>query len=378
MVIIPDVRGFLSYLALFGLLLGICADVRAIAVADLATSEASPANAGYSFNWDYVYKYKNSSSVAVDHYWILTAAHVADDTFNGDIIMDGVTNYQQEVVFHSSADLALVRFDKPFPGYYALHGGEIYHTEGSGRNGVTVYDPLIMVGFGYTGIVTQTTFTQTDGTGTKRWGTNRGTSEITVNSTQCFKMTFDLSDTDYEAGANVNDSGGPVFIQDGVDWKLTGITLFRQPNDPPFTENYSAMIHDYIDWTTNGIPDYDTDMDGLPDWWETLYGGNATSMVASVDLDNDDFTNYEEWLADTVPTNGTSFLEILNESTPTNLVFSSSTNRKYQVEYRTDLVNTNEIWGIEEAWFDGASPQTGQSVSTVSSNRFYRVRAKLR
>jgi len=168
-----------------------------------------------------------------------------------------------------------------------------------------------------------------------------------------------------------------VFATNATGWVLAGINAYRSGSNP-YTGNDAVKMADYVDWIKSVITDYDTDMDGLPDWWETLYGGNATSMVASVDLDSDDFTNYEEWLADTVPTNETSFLEILDFSTETNLVFSSSTNRTYLVEYRTNLANTNEIWQVEVDWFAGYLFQTVQSVSTVSSNRFYRVRAKLR
>lgn len=371
-------RRNLIYILLGGLLSGACVDALALATSNDVISAQSPANEGYSLNWDYVYKYKGSSSVAIDHYWILTAGHVADDPFNSDIVVNGVTNHQQEVFFHATADLALVRFEQPFPGYYPLHEGEI-HDGGWWLS--RTYDPLVMVGFGYPGAVTASTFTQSGSTGTKRWGTNRGTSELTLNDTECFKMEFDLADTDHEAGANVNDSGGPVFIDAGTDdWKLAGITLFRQPDNPPYTENAAALVSDYIGWIKSVVVDYDTDMDGLPDWWETEHGGDATSMAASVDLDVDSFTNYEEWLADTNPTNGNSLLEIMGYSTVTNLVFSSSTNRKYQVEYRTDLTNTNETWlpegGVDD-WFIGSLSQTVHSVSDTSSNRFYRVRAKL-
>ena len=279
-------RRQLSCFIMFGLLLGTCVDVLGIATSNDVISAQSPVNQGYTFNWDYIYKYKNASSVAVDHYWILTALHVADDAPSGDLLIDGETYTQQEIVFHPTADLALVRYDKPFPGYYGLHSGEISQRD----RGQTTYDPLIMSGYGYPGTVTATTFSQSGSAGIKRWGTNRGVSEAMVDadigggvikSTQCFRTTFVLGDTTFEAGANTYDSGGPVFIDRDGSWSLTGILLYR----PTTSENRAAMIHDYIDWVTNSIPDYDTDMDGLPDWWETLYGGNATSMDATADLD---------------------------------------------------------------------------------------------
>ncbi|VGO20371.1 trypsin-like serine protease [Pontiella sulfatireligans] len=354
----------------------------AIAVADESAATNSPTGYGYSLDWDYIYQYQGASSVAVDHYWILTAAHVADDgRSTTNLTINGELYRQQEIVFHPTADLALVRYDKPFPGYYALHAGEISTTVGSGKNKVTTYNPLIMAGYGYPGVVTATTFTQSGSTGTKRWGTNKGSGSTStvpadigggvIKSTICFPTTFDLSGTAFEAGANIYDSGGPVFIEVASEWELTGINLYREGATSPYTGNSAAMIHDYLDWITNSIPDYDTDMDGLPDWWEAQYG----PLSAGDDADKDGFTNYEEWLADSVPNDSNSFLRVTNYSTPTNVTFSSSTNRKYQIEFRTNLVEG--VWEEEGGWFAGSAPQTSAPVSTPTSNRFYRVRANL-
>ena len=68
---------------------------------------------------------------------------------------------------------------------------------------------------------------------------------------------------------------------------------------------------------------------------------------------------------------------MMDYTNATSVVFSSSTNRKYQVQYRIDIADTNEIWETEVDWFDGSLSQTVQSVSIPTSNRFYRVRAKL-
>ncbi len=368
---------------LAGLVAGALPDAAAIAVADLPTSEASPTNDGYAINWDYVYKYKNASSVAVDWYWILTAAHVADDGPSGNLIIGGETYTQQQIVYHPTADLALVRYDKPFPGYYSLHEGEI----NNGKKGPQlVWDPLIMVGYGYAGTVAATTFTQSGTAGIKRWGTNRGTGESLVNtdvggtagerSTQCFSMTFGLSDTTHEAGGNVYDSGGPLFIYRESAWSLTGINLYRDGANP-YTGNRAALIPDYVSWIQSVVVDYDTDMDGLPDWWETAFAGDALSMAAADNADGDGFTNYEEWLADTVPTNSASFPWIGAYTNAAQVAFGSSSNRQYQIEYRLDLADTNGVWGIEVPWFPGAHPQTEKTVTTLSSNRFFRLRVRL-
>ena len=359
--------------------------VHGIATADNAISADDPANYGYSLNWDYIYKYKNASSVAVDHYWILTASHVADDGGTGSLSIDVETYTQQEIIFHPTADLALVRYDKPFPGYYPLHDGVIHN----GKNGPQrVWDTLLLTGYGRTGAVTAVTFNNgPGGNGTKRWGTNEGVSQNTYGvdmggtvgfrSSECFTTSFNLLDTSHEAGSTQFDSGGPVFTERNGEWYLAGTTiLIIGPN--PYTGNAIVETSIYRDWIIDNIPDYDTDMDGLPDWWETLYVGNPTSLVAGVDWDGDDFSNYEEWIADTIPNDSNSYLRVATYTNAVEIIFDSSTNRRYQVEFRADLADTNETWQTEVPWFEPSSTQTVQSVSASASNRVYRVGVKLR
>jgi len=382
---------------LAALLIGLSSSARGIALADLPTGEISPTNEGYTFNWDYVYNYKGSSASAVDHYWILTAAHVADDGGTGNLTIGGETYTQQEVVYHAqaddpdnnpTADLALVRYDKPFPGYYLLN------------TSIPVDGEIIFCGYGHSGNVVSTTtdgyFTSNGGShSTKRWGTNRidyeisrtysGPSPLGTTMNEGFDITISTTKgnagkTAYEAGGNVYDSGSGMFYNDGGVWKLTGhMTLrYETATSGRYAGNFAVGTRHYIAWIKSVITDYDSDQDGLPDWWEAEYGMDETSMVATNDLDNDHFTNYEEWLADTIPTNGNSFLELGAYTNTAEIVFSSSTNRDYQIQYRLDLTDTNAVWATEVDWFAGTGPDHTTSVSTVSSNRFYRIRARLR
>jgi hypothetical protein len=364
---------------------------RAIATADNSISASNPTNYGYSINWDYVYKCNNSSSVAVDRYWVLTAAHVADDGF-GTLTVNGETYTRQEVIYHDTADLALERYDKPFPGYYLLHDGEIFTTSGSGRNKITVFDELLMMGFGRTGVVTSVSFSNgPGGNGLKRWGTNKGSSTLgsTINSsvggaagdrsTTCFPTTFILGDTAYEAGAAQYDSGGPAFVSSDGEWKVAGINLYLIGSDP-YTGNYLGEISSYRDWIISNIPDYDSDMDGLPDWWEAEYTGNSTSMVASADSDSDGFSNYQEYIADTNPTNAASFFEVSGFSALTNQTvwFNGSTGREYQVFYTTnDLADTNLFWTAANSPVAGTGTNSSITVTNTEEKAFYRLQATL-
>jgi hypothetical protein len=321
----------------------------------------------------------------VDHYWLLTAAHVGDNGV-ANIMINGEIYYQQDIVFHDQADLALVRFDKPFPGYYFLFHGEIYHNSG-GMWGSKVWHELIMVGYGYDGTVSSDSFTQGSSYCILRWGTNKGKSESTVSinvggatggrTSSCFHVEFNLNDTDYEAGGNTLDSGGGVFATNSAGyWDLAGIIAYRSGNNP-YTGNDAVKIADYISWIKSVIVDYDSDNDFLPDWWEEKHAGNATSMVAEADNDSDGVSNYKEWMADTDPTNDISFFHILEWNAPTNIIFVSSTNRQFCVECCNNLVDTNDLWVVDGSWFVGEDMQTEKIISESESNKFYRIRVKL-
>jgi len=97
-------------------------------------------------------------------------------------------------------------------------------------------------------------------------------------------------------------------------------------------------------------------------------------MDSSADLDSDGASNYEEWIADTIPTNSLSRLHIMNTSS-SNLVFTSSSNREYQVLFSTNLLD--EQWLEETEWFDGESPETTKDVSKDDVMRFHRIRVRI-
>ena len=103
-----------------------CIEVEAIATADVMTSESNPSNvsAYADFNWDFVYNYKGSSAVAVDDHWLITAAHVADDGGSGALTINGDVYTQMQRVYHPTADLALVRFDKDIAGILSAYSAD--------------------------------------------------------------------------------------------------------------------------------------------------------------------------------------------------------------------------------------------------------------
>jgi hypothetical protein len=115
--------------------------------------------------------------------------------------------------------------------------------------------------------------------------------------------------------------------------------------------------------------------------WLQQYGLPIDGSADSLDPDSDHFTNYQEWIAGTNPTNSASALVLL---APTNtpsgmaLTWTSVADRIYSVEQATNpaapftfsLLQTN-ITGLPgtTSLTDTNSPNVGQSVYRVSAQR---------
>lgn len=121
--------------------------------------------------------------------------------------------------------------------------------------------------------------------------------------------------------------------------------------------------------------------DGIPDAWRTKYFGgigtttNATSCVAG-DPDNDGTSNYNEYVADTNPTNALSYFHIESIVSEPNLAvsFTSSARRVYTLYYRTNL--TSGSWTSIPTQTDvtgSGDVDTLTDPSPACSHRFYRL-----
>ncbi|HBA86295.1 MAG TPA: hypothetical protein DCZ95_19620 [Verrucomicrobia bacterium] len=133
------------------------------------------------------------------------------------------------------------------------------------------------------------------------------------------------------------------------------------------------------DLSTN--PDsIDSDGDGMNDLWETqrtlLPNTAAGQEGGASDIDGDGFNNYQEYLADTDPTNVYSLLEVYSILGCPNvsIEFLTATTRLYAVDYSTNL--TQSTWSLLEHDFYGEGGLTTINDTNGVSPRIYRVKAR--
>jgi hypothetical protein len=120
----------------------------------------------------------------------------------------------------------------------------------------------------------------------------------------------------------------------------------------------------------------DSDVDGMPDTWETMHGLNPNNAAdRNLDSDNDGLSNYQEYLAGTNPTNILNALRanLRVESNHLAFSFEAATNRTFAVHYAS-LLNSTQ-WQILSN-FCGRPSNRVESLfiePAGQTNRLYRV-----
>ena len=124
----------------------------------------------------------------------------------------------------------------------------------------------------------------------------------------------------------------------------------------------------------------DTDGNGIHDWWIAYYYRTVFGPPANADLDVDGMTTWQEYIADTDPTDPDSYfgIKVIRVTNTASIVFTgSSSNRLYTFEYTTNLPSS--VWqpvsGVpQRLGVGGLDTFTDPAVPTA---RAYRVRATL-
>ncbi len=131
------------------------------------------------------------------------------------------------------------------------------------------------------------------------------------------------------------------------------------------------------------IADVDSDDDGIPDWWMLAYFNHPTGQsndnsLASDDADGSGFSNLQDYLAGTDPTNPNSTFRITNISisgNDVNVDWTTEPGKTNQLE-RSSVLGTNAVWINVGSPVVGAARRRAESIpaqppirphSTVSS-----------
>ena len=128
----------------------------------------------------------------------------------------------------------------------------------------------------------------------------------------------------------------------------------------------------------------DSDGDGIPDSWEARYYNSITGAVAGGDTDLDGHTAWEEYVADTSPTNPGSYYpnritnSAMNGPVVSLVVGPPTTNtRIYDVAWSTNLLQTN--WTAFNLNFLGAANGSALTLTVTNLHEmvFYRTGVKV-
>jgi hypothetical protein len=251
--------------------------------------------------------------------------------------------------------------------------------------------------------------------GITRWGSNRVEGIAFSRGAPYLYATFDHGAGPDECHLSTGDSGGAAFVLADGAWQLAGI---HYAVDGPFnTTNsgggfnaalvdayglyakedagwtlitnhvasgfYSSRVSAHYAWLTNIIPDFDSDANGLPDWWELQYAGSIHGLSPTNDPDADGGSNLAEWIARTDPTNPASLFRTEAFACTGNLAavtFTGWSNRLYSV-YSCDALATNSDWNAAGTGaFPGANGPTtwtDTNLAAAVTARFYQVEVAL-
>jgi hypothetical protein len=121
----------------------------------------------------------------------------------------------------------------------------------------------------------------------------------------------------------------------------------------------------------------DSNGDGIPDGWTWNYGLNpADPAVAGGNPDGDAQTTFEEWVADTNPTNAASHFRItgISAGPPVSVSFASSSNRQYTLLGATNLGGSNTFTAVPgQVNVPGNGGTRSLNDTNLGAQKFYRV-----
>jgi len=171
-----------------------------------------------------------------------------------------------------------------------------------------------------------------------------------------------------------NDATSASFTLEGLEPGATYLWMVQATDGQALS--YSAIQS----FTVADIP-IDSDGDGIPDSWELRYTGSTTNMDAHGHSDSDGIDNYDEWVADTDPTDEGDYFHITTNRHVLDGVlvcWPSSASRVYDIYHSTNLLSDPAFRVI--AYDLPGTPPVNCYTDTVHDadvQGFYRIGVKL-
>ena len=155
---------------------------------------------------------------------------------------------------------------------------------------------------------------------------------------------------------------------------------FYNGGHPADNSNYALFANDLIILRAGARPRFiDSDSDGMPDDWEHPNGLNpAVANAPASNADGDALTDFQEYVADTQPTNALSFfpsIVLTNASAAAMalVIDPTSTSRVYVVEATTNLLDSPQVWDLVSPEVAGLGGPVTISISNDVPARQYRT-----
>jgi len=127
--------------------------------------------------------------------------------------------------------------------------------------------------------------------------------------------------------------------------------------------------------TLRVVTSSDSDSDGLGDAWEIRSFGNLTTTSGGTNnVDQDPFTDYQEYIADTLGGDSNDYFRITAISNQT-IFFNSSSNRLYTLLGCSNL--TSNVWNPVQTSKQGTGGSDSMQSTNGLPNEFYKLKVQL-
>jgi hypothetical protein len=194
---------------------------------------------------------------------------------------------------------------------------------------------------------------------------------------------------EYVVGGYYPDGGG-IWIDSIKTQEVTNPELEGQPvhyttltNLPAGTNTLAAVLTDVNSVKHELAPPFiltvsaaQDDGDGMPSDWENLYGLDTNSNDGALDPDHDGYSNFQEYIVGTNPTNASRFAisDPHRSGAALSMGWNALSGRRYTVECRDSL--TAGSWQVLTN-FSGTNGTMSFSATNLNPACFYRIHVQL-